>query len=159
MTQPTSVPPITSSPTYQRFLAESPAFSIAAYGRSSALGLKGTVEQINSFHLLVHNYSGPRPLHWLSDDFAYLTMSPALIRAAIRLYLYANVLHSGEVPTDTSWDDAAGVYSLTQDTNLATEIADQCAAAFVAGLKVQSFIPTDRTSAAHEYGDPFARAS
>lgn len=154
-TLPADLP--TDSPTYQKFLRESPEFSVATYGRSHALGMSGTVDQINGFHMLIHNFDSNRCLHWLSDDFAYLTIPLPRLRAAIRLYLYANILHSGEVPTDTSWDEVNGIYSLMQDTNAATEIADQCAAEFMAGIKVQSFIPTDQTTPAHEYGAPFAQ--
>lgn len=136
------------SQTYSTFLSQSPEFRICRWGRGHALGFRGTVDQINSAWYLFVNYDKDCVLHWLRDDFAYISMTLPRLRSALKLYLYVNILHSKEAASHHTWDEAAGTYDLIQDIATANELAEADVAHFMASLQTKSFIPLDESTPA-----------
>ncbi len=141
-----------SSNTYAKLISQCPALSICSYGnRSNALGMEGSAESIRLMHNLVYNYAGPCALYRLSDTFAYLTLPADRLRAAIKLYLYVNLLHSGEVPSTQTWDETEDTYTLSRDEEAAERLAVADAETFMASLPTRSFLPTERPTPSYEY--------
>lgn len=136
---------------YQDLISEPLEYLICRYGKTYALGLKGEQYYINRAHTLFCNYDKVSKLHYLSPEFAYLTISPERLRAAIKLYLHVNLLHSREVGSYSTWDEDTGEYNLVTDDKGAEVLAAHDADLFMSSLKTKSFMPTDRASAAHEY--------
>jgi hypothetical protein len=133
-------------------LAESPTYLTCTYSRNGALGFRGTKEAINKAHMLFINYDKTSRLRWISDDLAYIAISPARIRAAIKTYLYVNLLHSKEVPSYSEWDEETGVYTLHQDVESAERLSTEDADAFMAAIQGTFSIPSHESTAVdHEY--------
>jgi hypothetical protein len=138
--------------TLSDLLADSPTYLTCHYSRNGALGFKGSKESIERAHNLFVNYDRMSRLRWVSGDLAYIAISPARIRAAIKTYLYVNLLHSKEVPSYSEWDEEAGVFTLHQDIENAERLSSEGADEFIANLQTASFIPSnDSTAVDHEY--------
>lgn len=132
------------SAVYSKLIADSPDFSLCRYGRNSALGMRGTKGQIDLATNLFANYDRPVIARPLSHDLSYITTSPRRVRAAIKLYLHVNLLHSREVPSYSTWDEETGVYTLESDDAKAEAIAAQDADAFMSHIRLRfPFIPSE----------------
>ncbi len=126
--------------TYAQFLAEPLTYSICQYGNGVAIKFKGEKEYIEKAHALFCNFDATRKLNWINNDSAYISGTISRIKAAIKLYLYVNILHSKELPSSESWDEETGIYTLEQDEKGAELFAEQESSDFMAHLKSESFI-------------------
>lgn len=135
------------SKAFNDLISGNPVYLLCSYGRSHALGLRGTNEAITLAHnLFVNYYSSPsRPaptLSWVSDDLAFINVTPTKLQECIRIYLQTNILHNKEVPCYSTWDGEKGEYNLVQDEPTAAQMATEEAATFVRDfVKAESFIP------------------
>lgn len=138
---------------YDRLLTESPEYLTCAYGSSQALGLRGSKEAIEKAHTLFVNYASTRNrLHWVDPQLAFFTISRDKVRSAIKLFLYVNLLHGGDVGSYSTWDEDTGTYTLIQDTKRAEDLSAQEADLFMTTIRTRHFIPADYSSAVdHEY--------
>ncbi len=141
------------SKTYLKLIDDSPDLMTCAYGRSGrvALGMRGPADKVNLMYDLISNYDGPHILHRLSPDLSYISITPARLRAAIKLFIYVNVLHAKEAGSYDTWDEETGVYTLTQDVETAERLANEGAAAFMSSIPTKSFLPSDRSTPSYEY--------
>lgn len=141
------------SKTYDRLTSDCPELYQTAYGRKGriALQMRGSARQIELMTNLMVNYDGPHILHRLSPDLSFISTTPARLRAAIKLFLYVNVLLSKEAGSYDTWDEETGTYTLTQDTQTAERLAAEGADAFMLIIPTKSFLPTDYSTPAHEY--------
>lgn len=136
------------SKTYESLVQSNPSLYQCQYGRSGrvAIQMRGSAAQIELFHTLVENYDGPHTLHRLSPDLAYFSITPTRLKAAIRLFLYVNILHSREAGSYETWDEDTGVYTLTQDEQTAERLAAADAETFMASIPTKSFLPSETGS-------------
>lgn len=141
------------SKTYERLINDCPELMLTAFGRAGrrALGMRGSQHQIDLMFNLMSNYDGTCILHRLTPDLSFVSTTPARLHAAIKTFLYCNVLLSKEAGSFDTWDEDTGVYTLTQDTVTAERLAIEGADAFMARIPVKSFLPSDYSTPAHEY--------
>ncbi len=141
------------SKTYDALINDIPELYQAAYGKSGtiALGMRGTARQIELMHNLISNYDGAHVLYKLSPDLSYLSIRPARLHAAIKTFLYCNLLLSKEVKAHSTWDEETGEYTLIQDVETAERLAGEGADAFMAAIPTKSFLPSERSTPSHEY--------
>ena len=128
------------SNTYTRLIADSPEMIQCAYGRGIALGMRGTRAQIDGAFNLMSNYGQHYALRWVRDDLAFISTSVSRARAAIKTFLYVNILLAKEVEVADYLDEETGEWMELRDDEKADQMAEQDADAFMQTIKTESFV-------------------
>lgn len=136
------------SKTYAKLLADSPELITCKYGRGDALGFRGTREQIDRAYALFSNYTAQASKHgpyepklkWIGDHLAFISTPLEAARAAIKTFLYVNILLAKEVEVADFYDEQTDQWMELRDDDKAEQMADADADAFMQTIKTESFV-------------------
>lgn len=132
-----------------KLIAQSPELVAATHRDYPGVKLRGTAEQLRLMHNLLCNYTHQKEhysqtphepaLQWITKadygpGLAFIAVSMPNVRAAIKTFLYVNILLGKEVADTSFWDENEDEFIIDRDELSADKMADADADAFMAGI-------------------------